>query len=158
MASVTVIDAHPDHIEAFRSGCRAADRREWETALGSDLETAMRIAVRYPMAVSRVALDSKTGEVLAMWGGHKLQGGGPGVGQLWFAGRDAAYAKVHGIHHHWRREIGDLHKRWPILVAFADERQVRHHAWIERMGFERRPGVIHFGPENHPYRIYRRTA
>lgn len=155
MTSVSVIDAIPEHIEAFRNGCRVADRREWETAVGSDLETAMMIAVRFPKAISRVALDSETGEVLAMWGGHKLQGGGPGVGQLWFAGRDVAYKRVHGIHHHWAKEIGDLHKRWPILVAFSDSRQPRHHKWLERMGFQF-VGFVDFGTT--PYRIYRRTA
>lgn len=156
MTSVSVIDASAVHVEAFREGTRQADRREWDTALGSaDFETSLKIAIRYPRGISRVAVDTVSGEVLAAWGVHRLQGAAEGVGQLWFVGRDAAYRRVHGIHHHWAREIGLLLSRYPILIAFSDSRQPRHHKWLERMDFELR-GSVDFGST--PYRIYRKVA
>lgn len=156
MTSVSVIDASTVHVEAFREGTRPADIREWETALGSDtFETRLRIAIRYPMGISRVARDTASGEVLAAWGAHRLQGAPKGVGQLWFVGREASYRRVHGIHHHWAKEIGLLLSRYPILLAYSDSRQPRHHKWLERMGFEFR-GFVDFGST--PYRIYRKVA
>lgn len=131
--SVRVVSATPSHVKAFEVDARPSDRREWEDGLGLALEVGLRrAAFIMPGSVARTALSALDGQVLAMWGVYP-QGT---VGIVWFAARSCARGYLHGIHHHWRAEIGFLHAFYGDLLAYTDSRQQRHVAWMQRMGFE----------------------
>ena len=125
---------------------RPADRREWEDGIpGTTLETSVRRCIVTPGGIATTAYAALDGQMLAMWGVNPYPDH-PTFGVVWFAARQCAKNYLHGIHYHWRFEIDRMEAAFPHgLHAFPDSRQLVHHKWMERMGFERK-GSIAYDP------------
>lgn len=143
-----------DHILWIDMFARAEDRTEWEEALGEPLIGPLRRSLSDPHGYHRALVSEGGGACYAIWGCHDTEV--PGVGQIWFVATNRATEGVHKMHSVWAEEIGNMHARWPLLLACTHQANHLHHVWMERRGFVKET-TAEFGPNHAPYFIYNRS-
>lgn len=128
---------------------RPEDNEEWVAATRKPTLAALMECIADPdMDITAAYSD---GECLAVWGCHEA--GMPEVGQVWLAASKLAMRHVHAIHHHWRPTIKRYLRQYPQgLIGWASEANVKHHAWLERMGFVIKGHTVFGG--SFSYRLY----
>jgi hypothetical protein len=128
---------------------RPEDNEEWVAATRKPtLKALCECVADAGMDITGAYLD---GACLAVWGCH--EGVTAKVGHVWLIASTHAMRHVHAIHHHWRPTVRRYLQAYPQgLVGWASEANVKHHAWLERMGFVLKGSAIFGG--SFPYRLY----
>lgn len=113
------------------SGIRQADRDEWVGGTGGDVLQSVLEALEIPGALNEtITLNDVP---LCMYGTYPTVE--LGVGQVWFLATRTAEKHVIAIHHLFQPVLEDMHRRYPLLLAYTHPRNRLHHKWMERNGF-----------------------
>ena len=132
MAPLHLVKAKPNHTSSLISDIRKHDRVEWEVGSGlSDPEEELRHAIIWGDSWS--VLDNEA-RCLAIWGvSHTAE---PLVGNAWMLATNAATRQLHAMHRMFKDGIGRMHSTYPTLTAWSYSKNILHHKWMLRMGFE----------------------
>lgn len=129
---------------------READMQEWEAASGQFFHYALILAL---------SSYANTGHAwVAKYGPHILMAFGVveqplrGIGNAWMLCTNRAVTMYRAIHQHWHKQLDQMLAVRPILHAWADERNVLHHQWMLRMGFQHTGVTSNYG--QYPFRLF----
>ena len=124
---ITAVPLTLDLVRCADADLRMADRTEWLAGVGAGpVET-----LAHGWTYGRAALD-EDGQVLCFWGAEP-------DGSVWLAATNRAVPRARAIHRLLKEEFQKVQEvRLPgyPLYAFADSRNVLHHAWLEWLGFK----------------------
>ena len=152
----------PEQIARLNEDARREDRNEWVGALGPvPLTHALAVCTDPKLMPGAIAMASwlkADGRMLAIFGAHAMpepfveqMSCDPDAGLLWFAATETGYNHIPDFAVLTTKGLEFLHATYPHLIAFTDDRNPVHHAWLIDMGFEFHPTPYVIGPWSLPY-------
>lgn len=131
---------------------RDQDAAEVEASSGSDPRSAVALSIL--MSARAWAVLDRDGVPVCLFGAapHPL----PGVGVAWLLGTDGLYTEALPIARGSKQYVEELHRQFPLLWNYVDERNTLSVRWLRWMGFKAH-GVKETA-SGHPFRIFARTA
>lgn len=81
------------------------------------------------------------------WGGSK--------GILWMFATKTAAKRAISLHRALLPQVDMMHDRWGTLQCFCDVENIKHHQWLDWLGFERQQ-VFEMGPYDHQFWHYKK--
>lgn len=151
-----VCPATLDHAMAILPHIRPEDRAEWVAGTGDPTRLRLAAAVENHKGFARSVFVSDVDHPLLIWGAGEVEGR-PGTGQAWLIASVAALPYAIGLHSILPEELPILDMTFPHSVAYADQRNVVHHRWLQWLGFER-VGLLRLGPWRLPFYQYERST
>lgn len=128
---VTVTPFKPEHLPPILDDIRPEDYREWYAGTGNaDIQKGVQ-HVFDRGEDAWVALD-EDGKALIVWGVSPIE---VDTGTVWMFATSEAEKVALSLHRELRGEIPRLLQKWERLVAMADSRNLKHHQWLEWLGF-----------------------
>lgn len=130
-------------LERVLHDIRPEDIREWEDGTGRPFQVGATTAIMFGEYVQ--AAYDETGTAMVFWGGDR--------GILWMFATKSAERVGTFLHLRLARRIREVESRWDLLTALADARNVKHHKWLEWLGFEYLE-TVPTGPFEKPFKMY----
>ena len=139
-----IVDLTPELVLLAADDIRPEDRREWQAGCGQDVEDRLLEDTNWQFA--RAALDDD-GRVLMFWGGDG--------GWVWLVATTHGQAQWRSLVRLQDGLLGELRGQFPgqDLKCWADDRNLLHHVWLRRLGFEPSESK-HIGPYQLPFTLY----
>lgn len=134
--------------DALALGPNLRDEDEREARAASGLPPDQALAVNLGMSKEAYTMH-KDGELAGMFGVCPTDQ--PTVGRVWLLATPVLVANWLTFLRHARTGRDWLHQSYPILWAFADERNTVHIKWLEWMGFTIINRHPEFGAEKRPF-------
>lgn len=146
---ITVEVARPDHLPPILDDIRPEDYREWYAGTGTaDIQKAMQPV--FDERRDTWAAVGEDGKALILWGVDQLSNS---EGSIWMFATSTAERFALSLHRSLKGEINRLLQKWVYLEAWSDSRNIKHHQWLEWLGFkyEREDFLKPFGL---PFKLY----
>ena len=142
-----------EHAQFVAANCRPADREEFAAGSGEDPLTVLRYGVRVSTVLFTALVD---GEAVCIFGVSPASMA-YGIGCPWLVAtpKMERYAKT--IVRVSAPILEEMHKVFPHLVNFVDNRNVKAHRWLEWMGFKFYPPRPH-GVSGLPFMMFERKV
>jgi hypothetical protein len=142
-----------EHAQFIASNCRQADREEFAAGSGEDPLTVIRYGMRVSVVLFTALVD---GEPVCIFGASPASMA-YGIGCPWMVAtpRMERYAKT--VVRVSGPILEEMHKVFPHLVNFVDNRNEKAHRWLEWMGFQFYPPRPH-GVAGLPFMMFERKV
>lgn len=154
MRDIRVVPPSRDLMVQAMETIRKEDLAEWYAGTGScDIPTLLE-HVYTGGTYAKVAIGRGHGPLMAF--GVDPIGTGPGsVGSLWMFASENAESHKHSLHRALLPYLEEMQNGHFMLSALSDARNVKHHRWLEWLGFRFSEDTF-AGPMGLPFKLYLR--
>ena len=142
------------HVNAIAASLRSADAQELRSASGLGADEALRRSVEGSDKLWLLWAGAKPVFVCGVAGLPTI----PEVGIVWGVGANAIEHHPKAFTRACMKITAEMHKTFPVLMNWVDERNTVHVKWLEWMGYEMKESTNLFSKDGTSFRRFIRVA